>query len=224
MSYTVNRNRTAKQLDGTTKSLVTKIGKLNDSLHVHLCECIAHVVQLGSDDKVIGDVGPLERLVKALPISVRTETIRLWIGKYTPITKTGKDAAEVWHLKRGWTVEMFKLDELEANPFWSLGKEKTPTPLTIAQFMGMLKGMSEKVDRKVKTTEETGEVHFRGDPNFAKNFFNKLLQVATEETKAVSPETIGEEVKSNVIQLHPTAANDNQITDDNPQVKEVQAA
>lgn len=188
--------RTVKEasvLDARSTTILASITKLQNEIHDHLVDLVYHA-------KKHGNVVPLQHFVEPMPESMRTATIKLWIVKYTPITKE----KNVWRMKDTWrNPESWKLEEAEAKPYWTLGPEKDPTPMSIKQLLGMLRKLPEQIDRKEKATD--GKPHLAGDVTALREFANELYVAAAEAARKYTPVQRGEvKAQTNVVQLPAT--------------------
>lgn len=146
----------AKALNKTSKVIFGAIVALQCKIHDHLMNLVVRAQEHG-------DVTPIEYFVSGMSQSQRTTTIEAWLAKYTPITKT-KDK---WHMKRNWKKDDFKIEVMEDNPYWTLGKEAKPKTMSLEEIIKMVKGLPERITRTVKKQEETGEELFKGDSQAA---------------------------------------------------------
>lgn len=142
--------RKASEIRKDMQALFQSAAKLQAKIHEIGLECIAHAQEHG-------DITLADSLVKGLEENAqgqRTETLKAWFTKYSPIVWNGK--GEVVLLKDDNTrYTPFDVEAASAEPYYSMGKERKPVELT---YDGLVKTVNAMLTRIEKAEAGEGNV------------------------------------------------------------------
>lgn len=101
-----------------------------------------------------GQVTPLTQLVDALPQSSRGKAFVVWAEAHAPLTiAKGKGETKV-KLKKGRTVEEFRMEEAATTPFWMFTEERDPIVPTLERWFASTKRGLERVVKNDDNVDE----------------------------------------------------------------------
>lgn len=167
----------SQQMAARYKSITTNGDKLNKYIHDTAMMIFDHA-------REHHDPAEAQRLVMALPASMRREMLILWFSKFTPI-KVKNDDKWVAQAHKPGTKLYVEWDREQANerPFYALAEEnKEQAPL---DFEGLLK-LVERLKGTIEKKVEKGEV-----PEYltetAKSIARQLSGIKVERVEAPAP-------------------------------------
>lgn len=143
----------AKSFNALMATRFTKItndyGKVNDYVHETAMLIVNHA-------KDCGDCSTAQKLVMALPASMRREMLILWFHTFTPIVVKNDDKWNAKMHKEGTKLFVnWDIEAANATPFFRLAEQnKEAAPLTFEQMVKMVEGLAKRIEKKI----ENGEV------------------------------------------------------------------
>lgn len=131
--------------------------------------------------------------------AIRVEAMKLWFGKFAPITARGG----VWKLTEDYKAvdkddeaacdPFWKLEEALKTPFWTLEPDRSGRDVDFEALMNIIAGVVKRIDR----AQEQGT--YKGDATKAKAWAENVIAFAKKSATGMSDKDKGTEDDNNKI-------------------------
>lgn len=163
----------SQQMATRYKSITTNGDKLNKYIHETAMMIFDHA-------KEHHDPSEAQRLVMAMPASMRREMLILWFSKFTPIVVKNDDKWAAKAHKKGTKMYVeWDREAAEAKPFYELAEEnKEKAPLDFEGLLKLVERLKGSIEKKVEKGEIPDDL-----TEAAKSITRQLASIKVERPK-----------------------------------------